>query len=231
MQGHDGRWTLHKVQQCSWAWIHVDTLNFTTNGQGKNSSAWKSHWERTSRYPFWGRGPGKTGSWLRPPTRACPKEQEKIPPTDRAVWFSSAIFFSRKWVGEFLSEPELVRKKEQKNKNAVFFRLFCLHSQGGLHKESDSPLHDAIDSVVATENASNPSWVKHRRMQRCVVATPLFFLFHYPLVCLCVNCIVTNILPNILTHMLVQWLLRLPLRRIPHRKSHSWKRGFRYSRW
>ena len=78
MQGHDGRWTLHKVQQCSWAWIHVDTLNFTTNGQGKNSSAWKSHWERTSRYPFWGRGPGKTGSWLRPPTRACPKEQEKF---------------------------------------------------------------------------------------------------------------------------------------------------------
>ena len=50
MQGHDGRWTLHKVQQCSWAWIHVDTLNFTTNGQGKNSSAWKSHWECTSRY-------------------------------------------------------------------------------------------------------------------------------------------------------------------------------------
>ena len=28
-------------------------------------------------------------------------------------------FFSRKWVGEFFSEPELVRKKEQKDKNAV----------------------------------------------------------------------------------------------------------------
>ena len=77
MLGHDGRWTLHKVQQYSWAWIHVDTLNFTTNGQGKNSSAWKSHWERTSRYPFWRMSPGKTGSWWRPPTRACPKEQEK----------------------------------------------------------------------------------------------------------------------------------------------------------
>ena len=30
-------------------------------------------------------------------------------------------FFFTKWVGEFLSEPELVRKKEQKNKNAVVF--------------------------------------------------------------------------------------------------------------
>ena len=35
----------------------------------------------------------------------------------------------------------------------------------------------------------------------------------------------------ITTLMLVQWLLRLPLRRTPHRKSHSWKRGFRCSRW
>ena len=32
-------------------------------------------------------------------------------------------------------------------------------------------------------DASNPSWVKHCRMHRCVVATPppFFFLFHYPL--------------------------------------------------
>ena len=30
-------------------------------------------------------------------------------------------------------------------------------------------------------DASNPSWVNHRRMHRCVVATP-FFLFHYPLI-------------------------------------------------
>ena len=36
----------------------------------------------------------------------------------------------------------------------------------------------AIDCVVATESASNPSWVKHRRMHRCFerfVATPFFF--------------------------------------------------------
>ena len=41
------------------------------------------------------------------------------------------------------------------------------------------PLEDTINSVVAMENASNPRWVKHRRMQWCTVATPSP-IFHSP---------------------------------------------------
>ena len=46
------RWPLHKFESCSRAWIHVDTLKITAKGQGKDSSASLSQWERTSRYPF-----------------------------------------------------------------------------------------------------------------------------------------------------------------------------------
>ena len=42
----------HKFESCSRAWIHVDTLKITAKGQGKDSSASQSQWERTSRYPF-----------------------------------------------------------------------------------------------------------------------------------------------------------------------------------
>ena len=39
--------------------------------------------------------------------------------------FVLQVFFPRKWVGKFLSEPELIRKKEQRNsnRNAVFFEI------------------------------------------------------------------------------------------------------------
>ena len=64
----------------------------------------------------------------------------------------------------------------------------------------------------------------------CLSLSVSFFLSRSAslLVCLCVNCIVMNILTDILTLMLVQWLLRLPLLRIPHPKSHRWKRGFHH---
>ena len=51
-EGTSWRWPLHKVESCSRAWIHVDTLKITAKGQGKDSSASQSQWERTSRYPF-----------------------------------------------------------------------------------------------------------------------------------------------------------------------------------
>ena len=65
----------------------------------------------------------KTGSWWRPPTWSCPKEQEKIHLLTGPFDLVLQVFFSRNWVGKFLSEPELVRKKEQKNKNSVFFEI------------------------------------------------------------------------------------------------------------
>ena len=51
-EGTSWRWPLHKFESCSRAWIHVDTLKITAKGQGKDSSASLSQWERTSRYPF-----------------------------------------------------------------------------------------------------------------------------------------------------------------------------------
>ena len=51
-EGMSWRWPLHKFESCSWPWIHVDTLKITAKGQGKDSSAGQSQWERTSRYPF-----------------------------------------------------------------------------------------------------------------------------------------------------------------------------------
>ena len=51
-EGTSWRWPLHKFESCSRAWIHVDTLKITAKGQGKDSSASQSQWERTSRYPF-----------------------------------------------------------------------------------------------------------------------------------------------------------------------------------
>ena len=92
------------------------------------------------------------------------------------------FFFTKMgwWILIWTGTGKEKRPNEQK-RCLFFFRLFCLHSQRELHKESDSPLHNAIDSVVATENASNPSWVKQRRMQRCVVATPPPNFFSIPL--------------------------------------------------
>ena len=122
----------------------------------------------------------KTGSWWRPPTRGLPEACSKIPSTDRAVWFSSARFFSRRR----LVNSQLVKKKEQRNRKTVFFEVVLPSLAKKTSQGKWQPTHDAIDSVIATENTLNPSWVKHRRMQRCVVATPpsfFFFLFHYPL--------------------------------------------------
>ena len=59
LEGMSWRWPLHKFESCSWAWIHVDTLKITANGQEKNSSASKSQWGRTFRYPFCRKVPRK----------------------------------------------------------------------------------------------------------------------------------------------------------------------------
>ena len=79
-EGTSWRWPLHKFESCSRAWIHVDTLKITAKGQGKDSSASQSQWERTSRYPFVERSKEKTGHWWRPSLRGLPEGRCKCHP-------------------------------------------------------------------------------------------------------------------------------------------------------
>ena len=68
------------IESCSRAWIHVDTLKITAKGQGKDSSASQSQWERISRYPFVERSKEKTGHWWRPSLRGLPEGRCKCHP-------------------------------------------------------------------------------------------------------------------------------------------------------
>ena len=141
---------------------------------GKNCSASQSQWERTSCHrfveKFREKNPEVDGVCQ---CKVCPKVVVSVPQWHMACafWFSSTRPFSRDWAGKCLPELELVLKKEWENKKRCLLqdRSAFAHKEG-LTKKSDGLLFHAIDSVVAMETASNPRWVKHCKMQRCVFA-------------------------------------------------------------
>ena len=67
------------------------------------------------------------------------------------------------------------KKRIKEQKDCFFWGRFAFIREEDIIGKWE-PTHNAIDSVVATENASNPSWVKHRRTQRCGVSTRSFSL-------------------------------------------------------
>ena len=108
---------------------------------------------------------GWTGSWSCLPNCKPTRRAHWLPPAYKAVWwcFLVLFLFSCKWACEILPELDFVTKHSS------------LRSCFALTKAPPrkvNTLDDATEIIVATENASNPSLVRHRRMQWC-----LFFFF------------------------------------------------------